>query len=295
MAYTTNPHLPRVRREAVNFVLSGRSTREAARHFGYSQSAIVKWMKRAPANSRALHIPTKSSRPHHHPHELDDSIVRRIIEIRRERDQCAEVIHHRIGKEGIAVSLSSVKRTLKRHGLVYPSKWKKWHIYPPRPMPESPGILVQIDSMQEGVPSDELRAYALVDVFSRWAHANALPRVSTHQSARFVEYAQKIAPFNFRTIQSDHGQEFSKWFTKRCTFRGISHRHSRVRKPTDNAHIERFILTLQKQCLKRIPRSLRSWRREIPEFLHWYNNERPHMALDMKTPVEVLKRFQAID
>mgnify|MGYP001589171461 CR=1 FL=1 len=190
MAYTTNPHLPRVRREAVNFVLSGRSAREAARHFGYSQSAIVKWMRRAPENSRRIFIPTRSSRPHHHPNELDASIVRRITEIRRERDQCAEIIHHRLEKEDISVSLSSVKRTLKRAGFIYPSKWKKWHTYPPRPIPEAPGILVQVDSMQEGISSLGLRAYALVDVHSRWAYVEATEKISTHKSARFVEQAQ---------------------------------------------------------------------------------------------------------
>lgn len=290
MAYLTNPHLPRVRREAVNFVLLGHSTREAARRFGYSQGAIVQWMKRAPGDRRTF-IPTRSSRPWHHPSELPSSLVEWIIAIRRERNQCAEVIHHRLSTEGVTVSLSSVKRTLKRNGLVYPSKWKKWHQYPERPRPERPGILIQIDSMQEGVAADHLHAYALIDVCSRWGYAEAAERITTHRSAAFVAAARQASPFPFRTVQSDHGAEFSKWFTKRCLARGLRHRHSRVRTPTDNAHVERFILTLQKQCLKRIPRSLRSWQREIPDFLRWYNTERPHMALGMKTPLEVITSY----
>lgn len=290
MAYSTNPHLTRVRRQAVNFVLAGHSTREAARHFGYSQGAIVQWVKRAPGDRRTL-IPTRSSRPDHHPHKLSPGIVRRIVAIRRERNQCAEIIHHRLTREGAAVSLSSVKRTLKRNGLVYPSKWKKWHQYPERPVPERPGILVQIDSMQEGSPREALRAYALVDVCSRWAHAMPCLHANTHQSLRFVEGARQRAPFSFATLQSDHGAEFSKWFTKRIRERGMMHRHSRVRTPTDNAHVERFILTLQKQCLHRVPHSLRAWRKEIPEFLYWYNTERPHMALGMRTPLEVITSY----
>lgn len=290
MAYTTNPHLPRVRREAVNFVLAGRSTREAARRFGYSQAAIVQWLKRAPSSRRAF-IPTESSRPYHHPRELAPAIVNRIIEVRRERNQCVEVIHHRLKGEGVIVSLSSVKRTLKREGLTYPSKWKKWHQYPERPVPEKPGILVQIDSMQDGLAADHLYAYALIDVRSRWGYAEATERISTHKSSRFLQMAQARSPFPFGTIQSDHGAEFSRWFTKRCAYHGIAHRHSRVRTPTDNAYVERFILTIQKQCLKRIPRSLKAWRKEIPDFLHWYNTERPHMALGMKTPFEVITSY----
>lgn len=290
MAYSTNPHLPRVRRDAVNFVLTGHSTREAARHFGYSQGAIVQWLKRAPGDRRAL-VRTMSSRPHHHPRELDRAIVDRIIALRSERQQCAEIIHHHLVEERICASLSSVKRTLRREGLTYPSKWKRWHHYSERPVPEKPGILVEIDSMQDGVALDHLHAYALIDLCSRWGYAMAAAHISTHESARFVETARQQAPFSFTTLQSDHGAEFSKWFTKRCASRGIAHRHSRVRTPTDNAHVERFILTLQKQCLNRIPRSLKAWRKEIPEFLYLYNYERPHMALGMKTPAEVITSY----
>lgn len=290
MAYSTNPHLPRVRRDAVNFVRNGHSTREAARHFGFSQGAIVQWCKRAPANRR-LFIPTTSSRPHHHPDELPREVVRHILAIRKEKDQCAEVIHHRLLKEGVIVSLSSVKRTLKREGVTRFSQWKKWHQYPEQPPPEKPGILVEIDSMQEGVVSEHLRAYALIDVCSRWAYAEATERVSTHKSFSFVAAAATYAPFAFATVQSDHGSEFAKWFTKALLSRDMHHRHTRVRTPTDNAHVERFIQTLQRQCLNRIPRSLRAWRKELPAFLHWYNGERPHMALEMRTPLEVIRSY----
>ncbi len=162
-------------------------------------------------------------------------------------------------------------------------------------MPEKPGILLQIDTMQDGRATNCLHAYALIDVCSRWAHAEATDRISTHKSFHFVEAARSLAPFSFAAIQSDHGSEFSKWFTKQCLSRGLEHHHSRVRTPTDNAFVERFNQTLQQQCLNRIPRSLRSWKKELPAFLHWYNAQRPHMALEMRTPLETLKRFQAID
>lgn len=290
MAYSNNPHLPRVRRDAVNFVRAGHSTREAARRFGYSQGAIVQWMARAPGN-RQLLIPTASSRPHHHPDELPESVICRILEIRKEKDQCAEVIHHRLLQEGVIVSLSSVKRTLKREGVTRFSKWKKWHWYPEKPVPKKPGILIQIDTMQDGEASDHLHAYALIDVCSRWAYAEATDRISTHKSFHFVQAARSQAPFPFSAIQSDHGSEFSKWFTKQCLHEGLEHHHSRVRTPTDNAYVERFNQTLQQQCLNRIPRSLKAWKRELPEFLRWYNTERPHMGLGMKTPAEVIRSY----
>lgn len=290
MAYTTNPHLPGVRRDAVRFVRAGHSTRETARHFGYSQGAIVQWLQRAPRDGRMV-IPTRSSRPHHHPRELPVEVVNRILQIRAERDQCAEFIHHRLGTEGVVVSLSSVKRTLTREGLRRFSPWKKWHQYAERPVPEGPGRLVQIDSMQDGVSLDHLHAYAVIDVWSRWAYAEATDRINSRRSVQFVRVAAAQSPFSFQVVQSDHGAEFSRWFTKQCLHCGVEHHHSRIRTPTDNAYVERFIQTLQRQCLNRTPRSLTAWRKDIPEFLHWYNTERPHMALGMRTPTEVIRSY----
>jgi len=57
MAYTTNPRLPRVRMDAVRLVRSGWSAVKVAEHPGDSQSAVAKWVQRAPANRRLHTIP----------------------------------------------------------------------------------------------------------------------------------------------------------------------------------------------------------------------------------------------
>ncbi len=296
MAYSQNPQLPHVRMTAVRLVRSGWSTVKVARHLGYSQSAIVKWMQRAPHDLRARVIPTRSSKPHHHPAELSEDMTETIIAYRRKYRRCAVVLHHLLGKDGYAISLSSVERTLRRNELTRFSKWKKWHTYPPRPLPEKPGVLVEIDTIHDGPHEDRLYLYTLLDVCSRWAHAIPSLAINTHRSLRFVDTARGISPFAFETLQSDHGSEFSKWFTKRITERGMAHRHSRVRTPNDNAHLERFNRTIQDECLSRITRTLRGYQRAIPEYLHYYNTERPHMALEMKTPAEkIADLFQAID
>lgn len=291
MPYTTNPHLPRLRMEAAQLVLrQGWSTREVARHTGFDHSTIVRWVNRARYSTRRS-IPTASCRPHRHPQALPYDTVAAIIAYRQRYHRCAEVLQYLLARDGITVSLSSVKRTLKRHGLVYPSPWKKWHTYPPRPLPEKPGSLVEIDTIHDGVPAERLYVYTLLDVCSRWAYACPAERMSTHRSLQFADAAQETAPFPFRMLQSDHGPEFSKWFTKMVAVRGLAHRHSRVRQPNDNAHLERFNRTLQDECLNRCVRSLRSWRRAIPEYLRYYNAERPHLALNMETPLQVVQRY----
>ena len=294
MAYSQNPNLPQVRMKAVELVkYHGWSARKAARYFGFSHGAVRLWLEKKPVYGPhgRLVIPTLSCRPHDHPKTLSPEIVSRILAIRGERDQCAEIIHHRLIKEEVLVSLSSVKRTLRRCGISRFSRWKRWHQYPPRPLADYPGMLVEIDSMMDGQPDDRLSAYALIDVCSRWAYALPALRVNSIASTRFVKQARETAPFSFKIIQSDHGSEFSKWFTKVIEDKGILHRHSRVRKPTDNGHVERFIQTLQKDCLERIPRTMKSWQKEIPEFIRYYNLERPHMGLDYKTPMQVVRSY----
>jgi len=278
--------MPHVRMEAVRLVRSGWSTRKVARHMGFTQSAIVKWVKRAPHDRRGRIIPTASSRPHQHPDELKSDIVHAIIAYRKKYRRGAEVLQELLRQDVILVSLSSVKRTLKRNELTYPSKWKKWHQYPPRPVPESPGTLVEIDTVHVGAPADRLYLYTMLDVCSRWSHAIPSLRINTHRSLWFVDRAKVISPFSFQTLQSDHGSEFSKWFTKRIVERGLSHRHSRVRSPNDNAHLERFNRTIQDECVDRLPRNFRVWQKEIPEYLDWYNQKRPHLGLDLKTPIQ---------
>lgn len=288
MPYSNNPNLPRVRKEAVKLVRSGWSTRKVARHFGFTHSAVVKWMKKAPADGRKI-IPTLSSRPRHHPDELAEEIVDAIIEYRDHYERGAEILQELLRQDGIDVSLSSVKRTLRRNKLTYPSPWKKWHTYPPRPLPEKPGMLVEIDTVHVGAPGEQIYLYTLIDVHSRWAHAIPSPRISTHRSLSFVDATRSISPFEFRTIQSDHGSEFSKFFTKKILERGLSHRHSRIRTPNDNAHLERFNRTIQDECIKKLPRDIRIWKKEIPDYLHWYNEKRPHLGLGLKTPKEIIK------
>lgn len=266
----------------------GWSTRKVARYTGYNQSSIVRWVATA-RNSNLLVIPTRSSRPHHHPNELPPEIISKILAMRAERNQCAEILHHRLLENGYRISLSSVKRVLRRFRCSRYSRGKKWHQYPERPLAEKPGLLVEIDTIHDGPHEDRLYVYTMLDVCSRFAYAEPALKISTHRSLQFVRSA--VLPFSVQNLQSDHGPEFSKWFTKMVGVDGIAHRHSRVRRPNDNAHLERFNRTLQNECLSRTSRSLRSYRKEIPEYLHYYNTERPHMGLNFKTPTEVMQSY----
>jgi transposase InsO family protein len=292
MPYTTNPHLPKVRRDAVNLVkYRGWSIRKVAKHTGYNPSTISRWCKHPYANGWNI-IPTKSSRPKRSPKALDKEIVEKIIETRMRNRRCGQVVYHQLKKDGIQVSLSSVQRTLERcHLLKKRSPWKRPHDYTERPEVTTSGALIQLDTIHIMLPSgSRLYVYTLIDLYSRWTYAEATERISTRKSVAFVQRAQKQSSFKFEMLQTDHGPEFSKGFTHGLISIDIKHRHSRVRKPNDNAHIERFNRTLQEECLDHTANTLNNFRKQIPKYLKYYNEERIHMGINFQTPQEVLRR-----
>jgi transposase InsO family protein len=294
MAYNTNPKLPRLRARAVEMVRAGKKVSEVARYFGYTKGAVSKWCQKYPENG-AWVIPTKSSRPHRHPKAVSEQVVQRIKTIRVAlKGRCAEVIQKHLSDEGIAVHRITVQRVLDRLGLTKKrNSWKRYHAPSPRPLPAKPGDLVQVDTihMLTG-PSTRIYIYTLIDVCSRWAYAWASARCNVHQSLAFLRKAQAASPFTFHLLQSDHGSEFSQRFTS-CI--KITHRHSRVRKPNDNAHIERFNRTLQQELLTKLPRTVRAINQALPHYLAYYNQQRYHLGINLKTPAGVIEEcFQGI-
>lgn len=292
MAYTTNPHLPKVRRDAVNLVkYRGWSIRKVAKHTGYNPSTISRWCKH-PSGTGWHIIPTESSRPKRSPKALERKIVEAIINKRVSNRRCGEVIYQELKREGIVVSLSSVQRTLDRcHLLKKRSPWKRPHDNTKRPEVTHSGALIQVDTVHIILPDGtRLYIYTLIDVYSRWTYAEATERISAHRSVLFIQRALKHTSFKFEMIQTDHGPEFSTRFTHRLLNISITHRHSRVRKPNDNAHIERFNRTIQEECLDRTAHTLKHFQKEIPKYLNYYNTKRLHMGINFQTPQEVLQR-----
>lgn len=269
----------------------GLSVRKVARHFGVNPGTISRWCKKDFSNGWRP-IPTESSRPKSNPNALGRKTVEAIIEQRKEHHRCGKVIRQELKLKGVMVSLSSVNRTLKRCWLLRErSPWKRWHFSIPRPEAKNPGDLIQIDTIHI-VPRDGERfyVYTLIDLHSRWAYAKVVSKINTNESLGFIREAKKKAPFMFRMLQSDHGPEFSTWFTVQIGALGIAHRHSRVRQSNDNAHIERFNRTIQEECLDKILPSLARFREAVRRYLPYYNNERLHLGINMLTPAQVLRR-----
>lgn len=290
--YTTNPQMPKLRAKAVKMVRQGQSVSSAARYFGYSKGAVSKWCRKMPIGG-AFEIPTKSSRPHHHPKELSEDVVEKIIACKRKYNRCSDVIHQHLLSDGIKVSLNSVKRKLDDAGLIKKrSPWKRLHLSINRPEALKPGDLVMVDTIHLMISEKKrIYVYTLIDVYSRWCYALAVNRIGAGMSIEFLKRAESLAGFKFNCVQSDNGSEFSQHFSERIK---TIHRHSRVRKPNDNSYLERFNRTLQEECLDKLQTDVRIFNRALPVYLEYYNTERLHMGINFQTPISLIKCFQAI-
>lgn len=295
MPYVTSPYAPAARRRAANLVLRhGLSAAEASRQTGVHRSTIGTWVKQAgQSNSSLAGIPTQSSRPRVPGRRLDPVIVERICALRRETGRYAAALHAQLLEEDIKVSLSSVKRVIRRNGLARPlSKWRRaWKPPIKRPQPSMPGALVQMDTVHIARrDGSKYYLFTVIDVCSRWAYTEYRPRISQRESYDILMAAQSEAGFAFDMIQTDNGSEFGRWFHQMLVSRGLRLRHSRVRTPNDNAHLERFNRTVQEECIKRYhvaevdtPAALRS-------YLAYYNNDRLHGGINWQTPARIVAK-----
>lgn len=297
MSYSNNPLLPKARVWAINSVTrEGLSIAVAARKAGIHRVTLWRWLKRWQElgyDVRNKYLPTISSRPHQPARCLPSSVIDRIAYWRQTTGRCAAIVHAYCKQEGTRVSLASVKRILKRLDLLRPvSKWKRYRPHIARPQADSPGSLVQTDTvhLHEAWSKRRVYLYTLIDVYSRWAYVECHDHISQKLSYEFLKRGQAYAGFQFTTVQADNGPEFGAWLKDMLASKGIALRHSRVRKPNDNAHIERFNRTIQEEGLhKQFPNET-TIHRQLLEYLDYYNDHRLHLSLQCQTPASMLQR-----
>jgi len=321
MAYSTNPNLPKARATALRLLLKeGLPVQTVANKCGVHRSTVYRWKlkwlalngdqqlvnynrpnRKVGRNSFRLsscrwRIPTDSSRPRHSPKALPGDVVARVISLRHELRRCAEVVWYYARAEGMDISLSSVRRILKRSGVIHGRKKRVRRDNPRRPHVTRPGELVQTDTVYYICPFTKRRryAYTVIDLYTRMAYVELHDRIGPGIAAKVILHAQDKCGFTFAMVQSDNGLEFSSIFENRLHAHGIQTRHSRLHRPNDNAHIERFNRTIQEECTGRIL-SYKTTTKEIQDrltaYLDFYNTKRIHLGLQLRTPVEMLHRY----
>jgi len=238
-------------------------------------------------------IPTNSSRPHSCKHAVSEAVVDRIRYYRRRYGRCATIVHAYCKREGTQVSLATVRRILRRLGFVVRKRYhKQWHPPVERPPATKPGDLVQTDTVHlyDHATKQRTYLYTLVDVYSRWAYAEHHKQLSARLAAQVLARGQAYAGFPFRMVQADNGPEYTSEFENMLRTNGSAVRHSRVRKPNDNAFVERFNRTIQEECTGSTSPVDLDLQGKVLTYLAYYNEERLHLGIQCRTPREMLRR-----
>jgi len=321
MGYSSNPLLPKARAEAVRLVVEQHmSMSVTARKCGVHRTTVWRWKQkwdvlnarvqlenenrpnRMPGSvfrqsALTWRIPTESSRPRHCPHAVSEAVVHRVLELRRTLKRCAEVVwYHLVHMEGIHISLSSVRRILKRASVAVGRKKRVRPDNPRRPHVTTPGELVETDTIHHVDPATGRRLYyyTVIDLFTRMSHVTLAPQLSPGLAANAVLEAQDIWSIPISLVQADNGPEYGRYFEQQMKRAGIQTRHTRLHRPNDNAHIERFNRTIQTECIghywnRSVP--LQSQRDTLTAYLDYYNTRRVHLGIQLRTPSEMLQRF----
>jgi len=132
-------------------------------------------------------------------------------------------------------------------------------------------------------------AFAAVDSGSRWAHAQLAERRDSAAAARFLAELKTRYPGRLQGVQTDNGGEFAGAFSAACRALGLPHYLAWVRCPDQNGKVERFVRTLRDESLLGADDhslSTSILQADLAAFLAFYNYQRPHHALDWRTPME---------
>jgi transposase InsO family protein len=323
MAYSINPNLPKARAIAMQLlVVQQLPIRVVANKCGIHRSTVWRWKRKwdvlntnvqltndnrpsrpqaSPSSSFRLaactwRIPTRSSRPRSSPTAVGQELVQLVLAIRAQLKRCAEVVwHHLVTILGVSVSLSSVRRILWRSGVARGRKNRVRPDNPRRPHPTSPGKLVQTDTIHHVDPKSGRRLYyyTVIDLYTRMTYVILVPKLSPGYAARAVLEARQTWGIPIAMVQADNGPEYGRYFEQQMSRASIQTRHSRLHRPNDNAHIERFNRTIQTECIgyfwqKSVPLSRQ--KAKLSAYLEYYNTKRVHLGIQIQTPASMLQR-----
>lgn len=270
--------------------------------FGVSRRTLFRW--REALNSSQGKLPAldpKSTAPERRRRRVyDPAYLEKVMALRRS--------HHRLGKRKIAVLLavseSYAGRTLfdlKRRGLL--PKHRKMTLYAHsgrvlerkrrtrkklrRPQGER---VVQVDTIVRFVNGIKRYVVTAVDTETRFAFAAAYKNHSSASAADFLAKYLTLVPIP--ALQTDNGSEFEGYFEDACTRLGITRYHTYPRCPKMNAHVERFNRTLSESFIAQHLTLLRDdidvFNQKLVDELIWYNTERPHESLSLKSPLQFI-------
>jgi len=224
----------------------------------------------------------KSRRPHT-VHRTPAETVDLILDLRKTRGWGPSRIEGYLKKtkpEGVKpVGHNTVYRILKQAGLNKPLEKPRRTVGKTRFERSLPNQLWQADWK---LTRDDLWMITFMDDCSRFIPASRVyENATTGNSLQVIRQALKTYGTPEQVL-TDQGVQFHTWqeggktqFTKYLERKGIQHIVASKRRPTTIGKVERFHRSYEEEA----------WRYKThKEYIHHYNYERPHQALDYLTP-----------
>jgi transposase InsO family protein len=284
----------------------GKSVREVAESLGVSRRTVYKWLARYKAGGQdALY--GRSSRPRRSPRRLPVGRVATIAAMRRMRMSSPQIAF------SLSMPLSTVTLELRRLGL---NRLPRLEPRPPviRYEHKAPGEMIHLDVKKlgkidgvghriHGDRSQRKRGigweylHVCVDDYSRLAYTELLADEKATTATCFLIRAAdwfKRHGVTVRRVMTDNGSCYRSHLF-RSTVQSLSARHVRTRPytPRTNGKAERFIQTSIKEwAYKWAYESSEERTERLGPWLDYYNQARPHTALNCKAPISRLAKCE---
>jgi transposase InsO family protein len=269
---------------------------------GVSRQTVYRWRRRADE------LEDRSCRPRRSPRRTSPEREAALLAARLERRWGPDRIGPLCG-----MSRRTAYRVLRRYRM-----HRLRQLFPPERVlrgvfqQTTPGQLVQIDikslgRLVRGGGREARRhvrwydravvgwdhAHVAIDAASRLAFVELRSTLGRVDTIGFLERA--VAHFDARGIHvrrvlTDNGVGYLSGFTRACALLGIRHTRTKPYHPWTNGRVERFIQTLQRECLYAGQHftSDEERRYAIALWLAEYNAARPHTALGGLAPEDWL-------
>lgn len=118
----------------------------------------------------------------------------------------------------------------------------------------------------------------------------AMLSTSTKISSEVMQRALAYFQFSVAVVQTDNGQEFGDYLERMLKEQKIRLRHTRVKKPNDNAHVEQFIRTIQEECFDFGFPKQETIVQKLSTHIAYYNTKRLHLGIYCLAPRQMLPR-----
>lgn len=278
---------------------NGGKVRQTARGLHISPGAVILWRERWKVQWRER----LSTRPHHlRGRSITHAEEAKIVAFRTKTGFGAEKVKYRLKLDQ---HWTTIHRILKDANLVaYQPSYRRPRLQPTKHMHAKnaiqPGKLQMdvkhVTPQLSGLPHT-VYLYAVIDIFSRYKAGVFLPKLDQNSAIISLQHLLPTLPFTVDFIQTDNGLEFQERFDAFVRKLGWHHHYLHKSAPNENGVIERSFRTDEEEFFFfRYERAKRisDLNLQYQLYMHEYNTERPHLALEMKTPKEKLQSVQNV-